>query len=320
MSTPNQSDSNSGMKAVYGLFERIYLTVWAILSLFFLVKFGSLEDGSRGLMTTLALLACGIVIPQITFRIGNVAQAIGRFLLGLAVAMYGYETAAIFIKNFRHVSYEAQMLAMDEALFGGHASVWLEAVHHPVLTEYLQAVYIFYFPQVVLVAGVFIYKREFGTYYEYLLSMMIAFMVTHSFYVLVPVQSPFLVVDQFPEALNYSFPLEGLWVFDGLRSSLLNATTMRHDCFPSGHTMHSLVTLYFAYKADKRLGIFMTVIAGSIIFSTLYLRYHYAIDLVFGAAFAAIVIFTIPPIGRYAYAKEAKPEDEVVVPKSVSLS
>jgi len=56
---------------------------------------------------------------------------------------------------------------------------------------------------------------------------------------------------------------------------------------PSGHTQIVLIALYLAYRYEKPLFyIFLPIICG-LILSTVYLRYHYVVDLFAGAAMAA---------------------------------
>ncbi len=64
----------------------------------------------------------------------------------------------------------------------------------------------------------------------------------------------------------------------------------KRDCFPSGHTQTVLISLWFAFKYRRPLfWIYLPVIIALII-STVYLRYHYVIDLVAGVAAAGITI------------------------------
>lgn len=208
-------------------------------------------------------------------------------------AWFGYERTGAFVGAFRTKSYEEEMLVADQFLFGGNPSVWFEAIYHPALSEYFQILYWFYFPQMLLVGIVLIFLKKRELFFRYVVTMNLALMFTHTFYFIVPLRSPFYIVElgEFTDMISYTKPLVGLWFFDSLRDSLTSATTMRHDCFPSGHTMHSLLAMFFAWRAHKSIGWVETIIAISIVISTLYLRYHYAIDLVVGAFFAFVFYY-----------------------------
>ena len=55
---------------------------------------------------------------------------------------------------------------------------------------------------------------------------------------------------------------------------------------PSGHTAIALIVLFLSYRYARLLFYLFCPIVGALILSTVYLRYHYAIDLFAGAALA----------------------------------
>jgi len=67
---------------------------------------------------------------------------------------------------------------------------------------------------------------------------------------------------------------------------------------PSGHTQIVLMVLYLAYRYEKFLFyIFFPIICG-LILSTVYLRYHYVVDLFAGVAFAIVSLIIAPRLYR----------------------
>jgi membrane-associated phospholipid phosphatase len=67
---------------------------------------------------------------------------------------------------------------------------------------------------------------------------------------------------------------------------------------PSGHTQIVLMVLYLAYRYEKILSyVFFPIICG-LILSTVYLRYHYVIDLLAGVAFAIASLIIAPRLYR----------------------
>jgi membrane-associated phospholipid phosphatase len=65
---------------------------------------------------------------------------------------------------------------------------------------------------------------------------------------------------------------------------------------PSGHTQLSLVTLYLAYRYKRNLLPLLTPLVGGLIASTIYLRYHYVIDIFAGVAVAIACVIVAPPL------------------------
>lgn len=293
----------------YGLLEKIWLGLWGLLGLSGVVFHQHIVEANRLLLISFGMLVAVLVIPQITSRMGRRAFQLGRVGISIVSAWFSYERAAQFIASFKLDSYEMEMLLADRVLFGGNPSVWTEALLHPVLTEYLQIIYLAYFPMMLLVALALLAAGKDKSFFTYMLAMNLAMITCHLFYVLVPVRSPFLVADLEPYSsmISYSVPLQGLWWTDMLRQQLLDTTTMRYDCFPSGHTMHSLLVIYFGWRTHRITRAILVIVGVSIIFSTIYLRYHYAIDLIAGAGFALFWIWASEALAEWSWHKEPVP-------------
>ncbi|MDX9719142.1 MAG: phosphatase PAP2 family protein [Myxococcota bacterium] len=210
-----------------------------------------------------------------------------------------YERAHLAVKAiWGQPKLEHYVVATDKMLFGGNASEFLQAFHHPLLTEYLQFSYMTYFI-LPLVLGLFLMASR---KWHKLPTIMLAVVLTSSLvslgYVLIPLRSPFLVAQESPHLMSYDFELYGLWATDSLRQWLLDSTQMRHDCFPSGHTALSTTTLGMAYLLHRRAFWVLLPLVLSIVFSTLYLRYHYLIDVAAGLGLTAIMVWAVPLLER----------------------
>ncbi len=73
------------------------------------------------------------------------------------------------------------------------------------------------------------------------------------------------------------------------------AEILRHvtrDAFPSGHTDMTLLTLILAFQLRSRFRWVLCVIGSSLIFATVYLRFHYVIDVFAGGVLALVTIYT----------------------------
>ena len=278
-------------REAYGLLEWLWIGVWSLLLVLVVVNVDEL--GRQPLEIAIAMLLGMIAAPQLTARLGRMAFDVSRIALSVVSAYYTYEFSRIFIDAFRSTSYEMEMMRADAWLFGGQPSVWLEQIQHPLITEYLQFTYVLYFPLLLFVGVALLVSERRRTFTTYLVVINLSLFTCHLFYFLVPVRSPLYIMDdpKFAEYLTYTTSLGGLWYAENLRQGLLNATTMRYDCFPSGHTMHTLLAILFAWRANRKVGVITTVIGVSIVFSTLYLRYHYAIDLVAGVFAAGVVLW-----------------------------
>lgn len=92
-----------------------------------------------------------------------------------------------------------------------------------------------------------------------------------------------------------SFPLSGVRVFTAVRDLLDAASNMARDCFPSGHTLVAYLTVVLAYRYLRSRFLLFLVWSVLLAFSTVYLRYHYVVDILAGAGLAAgIHLFLLP--------------------------
>lgn len=200
------------------------------------------------------------------------------------------------------------LIATDRWIFGTDPSLLLERVSAPWLTELLQVAYTSFY-LLMLAAGIELYVKRDRRFYLYAFSCALGFFISFVGYLCVPAVGPrFTLFDvatverQLPGLLLTpalrSFVDGGGLVPPGLTKSAAAALAPR-DVFPSGHTMMTLVAIYWAmrFRLKARWGI---AVAGALlVFSTVYLRYHYAIDVLAGAFLAAVCVAISPAAYRW---------------------
>jgi membrane-associated phospholipid phosphatase len=200
-----------------------------------------------------------------------IAQVFGNFYCMLTIWVL-YSRLNPLIDLISPVPYDHELQAIDQRLFGAQPSIWLERIHHPLLTELLFWCYCgFFLWQVAL--GVVLFLRRNGDFADYFLTVMLFYLVSCLGYVLVPAIGP-----RFDLAAEYHFPLRGLLFGDAIRDGFTNIPMVR-DCFPSGHTGLTLLVLTRAWtKQAHRFFWIMLPFALLLIFSTVYCRFHYLAD------------------------------------------
>lgn len=299
--------------ANYGVPERIWLFFWAVMTVVWTLCYGQVDDFWAAQLENVLLVVGLLTIPIYIQRFGGITLNVTRAFFSFLSSWFAYLRVGSLIPALHpNTEYEVTMINIDKFIFGGNPSEWFQAIQHPILSEYFQLIYLFYFPEMLIVGLCLVYVKKRRIFLRYLITMNLALMFTHIFYVIVPLRSPFWIVELglFTEMISYDKPLKGLWFFEEMRSSLTEATTMRHDCFPSGHTMHSLLAMVFAWKVNRFVGTIETIIAISIVISTLYLRYHYAIDLIVGAGCAGMWYYLGGKITNYALPLEPIPIED----------
>ena len=93
-------------------------------------------------------------------------------------------------------------------------------------------------------------------------------------------------------------PLQGLWLTRYLQDGLDRLESYHYDCFPSGHTELTILAWWGSRLASKRWFAIYFAYTPFLIFATVYLRYHYTVDLLAGATAALVLILTTPRVYR----------------------
>jgi membrane-associated phospholipid phosphatase len=120
-----------------------------------------------------------------------------------------------------------------------------------------------------------------------------AFLISYLGYILLPARGP-----RFMDYASHHPALQGLWAFRFFQGTLDSLEGLQYDCFPSGHVAVTIVCAYAARKLASPMFWVFSVFAALIAFSTIYLRYHYMIDVLAGALLAILLIAFLPRIYR----------------------
>jgi len=177
------------------------------------------------------------------------------------------------------------LIRIDRFLFKTDPSLWLEKYASPFLNDLMHLAYFsFYFLPILL--GIVLWaKGKRGAFNRLVLGATGAFYLCFIGYILVPAAGPRCTLAQL-----YQVPLGGTPLTDFVRGFVATAENLQWDCFPSGHTAVALVVLWYALREERGLFYVLLPITILLLISTVYCRYHYVIDLIAGAAVAAVSI------------------------------
>ncbi len=214
-----------------------------------------------------------------------------RFWYPLLLILPNFMELHYLVHTVRPQDMDPALIKLDYLIFGVHPTVWLERITVPLLTEYLQIVYsTFYFLPLVL--GLYLYFKDQLEAFDFLKFIIVyGFFLSYLLYFTVPAIGPRFTLDHLQH-----FPLKGLYFTKIIRHTLNTLERIQRDAFPSGHTAMTVLTMYYAYRYFRKFFYVLLVIGTSLIFSTVYLRYHYVVDVFGGLAMAAFVIWTGPSL------------------------
>lgn len=195
---------------------------------------------------------------------------------------------------------DAWLIAADRWLFGGDPTRWLAGFTHPVLTELLQLAYTGFYPLLLGVGGVLYRHADRPAFRRYTLTLALGFGVSFVGYLLVPAVGPRFALHTF-EALSTQLP--GLWLTQGLRTFVdvggLAWGTVNPDAFPSGHTLLTVVAVGFGWRHAPRQRWLVAGWGTLVVVATVYLRYHYVVDILAAGVLAAGCLAISRPLHRW---------------------
>jgi membrane-associated phospholipid phosphatase len=294
------------MSDIYSLAILCIYTVLAII-------FSPYIDGSITLIYINIIIMAGIIsIATIDekFQAGRLFMLFRRVYIAPLIFII-YDQIQNYIPMINPNLYDLTLIAWDMALFGVNPTEWIYQFASPALTEFMQSSYMLYF-FMPLAHGIELHlKREDKKLGEFSRIILFAFYTSYLLYFIMPAIGPRFFIHDF---YAMSTELPGLFLTEffrnvvnsggGIPAGVMNpADFVNRDCMPSGHTMVTLVNIYVVFR-NKSIFRYPILIFGlSLIVSTVYLRYHYVVDVIAGAILAVIAIYIEPKVRLFVKEK-----------------
>jgi membrane-associated phospholipid phosphatase len=192
-----------------------------------------------------------------------------------------YRELSILIPQIQPHDIDDVLIRLDYFIFHAHPTVFIERFEVPLLTDIFQAIYCSYYFLPILLGFIVYLRRDSRDFIHVIFAILFSFYVTYVGYMLFPAVGP-----RFSLYHLQTTALVGYAVTLPIREYLNWLEHIMRDAFPSGHTMISLIVLFYTWRYEKMLLFLFAPIASLIIFSTIYLRYHYAVDVLAGIILA----------------------------------
>ena len=237
----------------------------------------------------LAWHAVAILLIVFASRYDSRAGFVFRHWYPLPYVAWCFREMTMLIPALRIADRDAELARIDYRFWGVNPTVWLEPFTTPLLTEYLQVVYTLFVPAVLLIAALLWRQRRYSEFRYYAFLIALGYLVSYIGYVLVPARGPRYFFSHLQ-----TVELRGLWFTRILQATLDQLETKAWDCFPSGHTELTILAWCSSRLLSTRLFWLYLAYTLSIISATVYLRYHYTIDILAGALVAGLLILWAP--------------------------
>jgi membrane-associated phospholipid phosphatase len=233
------------------------------------------------------------LIALAAFYPANRAASVFHHWYPLFYVFACYKEMSIVIPALQRPDLDRELARVDLWIWGANPTVWLERWRSPVATEALEIIYSLFVPAVLLTAVLLWRQKRFDEFRYYAFLIASGFLLSYIGYFLVPARGPRFFLDGLQ-----SYELRGIWLFDLLRATLDRIESAHYDCFPSGHTEMTILAWWGSGVISPNLFRAMFLYTLGVIFATVYLRYHYTVDVLAGAIVAGALILMTPPIYR----------------------
>jgi hypothetical protein len=256
-----------------------------------------------GLM--LAFLTSVVLVRGRLLRRSWVAALIYR------LGIYGsVQVSYFFLKHvlplINKTTLDQKLYAFDLSVFKVEPAMAWDRFVNPATTEWFSFFYFGYFLLMAAhVVPLLFFGRRKQIVGEFTFSLIILFSIGHTLYMVVPGYGPYRAM---ADAFQHSFP-QGPWhdlVMNAVRSG-----GAQMDIFPSLHTGAPTLLAFFSYRNRDKLPFKYTwpVVAfctANIIIATMFLRWHYLIDVVVGFSLAISAVLLSRPVVRWEIARRAR--------------
>jgi membrane-associated phospholipid phosphatase len=208
--------------------------------------------------------------------------------------------AIFFISVFEEISYlslslrgdwqSAHIVAFESLWFAVPPALWMHQRAAAWLVQFLEFGYFVFYPLYPIVGGLLWVWRErqpFTKAFRRLTdALSVGYLICYATYLLFPTRSPAnsIGVQQFGGAQR--------GMFQALVQLIQNHAGVHGNAFPSAHIMLAFVVLIFAYRFLPRLAPWLLFPVVLMCFGAVYDGYHYASDVMVGAAMGIVVGLT----------------------------
>lgn len=278
------------------------LIIYTILCFIF---WGQLATPFLNLLSYIVIATAVLVFSIVSSKYkGGKVFTLVRRLYVIPIVFFIYSNIHLFIPLVNPHDYDKILIDWDMAIFGVHPTVWLSQFANPVLTEYFQFSYMMFYVLPFVLGIEFTLRNLDDKFFEFARIIIFGFFLSYLLYFFMPAIGPRFTLHDF-SMLNTELPGLALTNFfrdlvnagGGVMPDTVNpAAIVNRDCMPSGHTMMTFLTILLAFKFKSKYKWIVAVIGFSLIFATVYLRYHYVVDVAAGIGFALLTIWLEPKI------------------------
>lgn len=259
----------------------------------------------------LLAIACLLIVPRLAQRFHRLPMRILYLIYVLPLLALLYPIAQEISRSLNDQCFDTTLILIDRFMFGGiDPTRWFFAHLHlsSLIVELLEYCYFTHYIAPFILGAELYRRRKFGNLIDYRFALIYGAILSFIVNMIIPAIGPRFTLHEFADL---SKELPGVWIIDSLRAQLnsgegITALMNSHEAgrlvlrnaFPSGHTMLTVLTIIFAFRYRATVRWVLLIVGTGLIISTIFLRYHYVIDVIAGIVFAIFTIKTAPTMQR----------------------
>jgi membrane-associated phospholipid phosphatase len=194
-----------------------------------------------------------------------------------------FDSLGWIVHYINPVDIDPLLIRLDYMLFGNHPTVILEKIMNPFLTDFLQVAYSTYYFLPIIFGISLLKDNQKEEFNRALFIILFCFYLSYIGYIIWPAVGPRFTLDHLQTQ-----KLQGLFVTEPIQNLLNKLEGVKRDAFPSGHTGIALAVLILAYRYKRFLFWVYLPTVTLLIFSTVYCRYHYVVDIIAGVGLTVV--------------------------------
>ena len=238
-----------------------------------------------------------------------------RYWYGIAAILYIFKQVYIIIYSLKPADWDPVFIKMDFLIFGLNPTQWAFRFENPVLTEFFQIVYVYYYPMIVVIGLQFYLRHRYKEFKFTIFIIFFSFYFSYLLYFIIPANGPRFHLHDF-HSITSEMP--GLFLTEYIRAFLNFGESIppgvpnpqdfvQRDAMPSLHTITAFLIMYISRKVKSKSFWFYMPYFFCMAAATIYLRYHYVVDILGGLVVCVITIL----LGNIVYRNTSIPESKL---------
>ncbi|MFQ6617788.1 MAG: phosphatase PAP2 family protein [Fidelibacterota bacterium] len=192
--------------------------------------------------------------------------------------------------------YDPLIIKTEGAIFAFQPSLkFSEYFNNPLIADIMHFFYFSYYGLIPGIAFILYMHKKYDIFRAFIFTTSLTFFAHYITFIVFPVACPRFALINAIEG-----PIRGIF-FSAFVQRLIDTADIMGGGFPSSHVAVAFVVLLFTMKYERpSYWIFLIFVIG-LVFSTVYGRFHYALDAVAGAIFGFLFFYVGPPVFTRLY-------------------